>query len=84
MIDKGKVQRTKITEGFRSELGKLMNKFPPMIELVESEGEKCNLMESIKNFDNLLEDSINDLRMQKILGKKEAERAKDIIANLVW
>jgi len=84
MIDKGKIQRTKITESFRGGLGNLMNKLPSMVDLVETEGDKCNLMESIKNFDTQVEDSINDLRMQKILGKKEAERAKDIIANLVW
>ena len=84
MIDKGKIQRTKTTESFRTELGNLMNKFPPMIDLVDAEGEKCNLMESIKNFDMQIEDAINDLRMSKILGKKEAEKAKDIIANLVY
>ena len=61
-----------------------MNKYPPMVNLIEKEGEKSNLMDAIKNFDTALEDSINELRMNKILGKKEAEKAKDIIANLVW
>ena len=83
LIDK-KIQRTKITESFRKELGNLMNKFPPMVNLIETEGEKSNLMKAIKNFDTQLEDAINDLRMNKILGKKEAEKAKDIITNLVW
>jgi len=84
LIDKGKIQRSKITDTFRKDLGNLMNKFPPMIDLVENKGEKQNLMESIKNFDTQVEDAINDLRMQKILGKKESERAKDIISSLVW
>ncbi len=84
LIDKGKVQRSKITVSFMQELSNQMNKYTPMIDLVEREGEKSNLMESIKNFDTQLEDSINDLRMEKILGKKEADRAKNIIADLVW
>ncbi|MFX0187855.1 MAG: hypothetical protein ACFE8A_08975 [Candidatus Hodarchaeota archaeon] len=84
LIDKGKIQRTRITDNFRKELGNLMNKFPPMIDLVENKGEKNNLMESIKNFDTLVEDAVNDLRMQKILAKKEADRAKEIISSLVW
>ena len=54
------------------------------MNLIETEGEKSNLMKAIKNFDTQLEDAINDLRMNKILGKKEAEKAKDIITNLVW
>ncbi|MFX1384953.1 MAG: hypothetical protein ACFFBP_21195 [Promethearchaeota archaeon] len=84
LIDKGKIQKSKITDSFRKDLGKLMNKFPPMIDLVENKGEKNNLMESIKNFDTQVEDAINDLRMQKILGKKESDKAKDIISSLVW
>ena len=84
LIDKGKIQRTKITEGFRRELHNLMNKYTPMVDLVEFEGEKNNLMESIKNVDMQLEDAINDLRIQKILGKKEADQAKEIINNIVW
>ena len=54
-----------------------------MIDLVETQGDKNNLME-MKNLDTRLEDSINDLRIRKILSKKEAEAAKDIIANLIW
>ena len=83
MIDKGKVQRTRITESFRKELRNLMNKYTPVVNLVETEGEKNNLME-IKNLDTRLEDAVNDLRMQKILSKKVADQAKDIINNLVW
>ncbi|MFX1257400.1 MAG: hypothetical protein ACFFAN_06060 [Promethearchaeota archaeon] len=83
LIDKGKIQRSKITESFRKELRNQMNKYTPMVNLVENEGDKNNLME-IKNFDTLLEDSINDLRVQKILSQKEADKAKNIIANLVW
>jgi hypothetical protein len=84
MIEKGKVQRTKITDKFRKELQKLMNKYTPMVNLVETEGEKNNLMEAIKNVDTQLEDAINDLRMQKILGKKEAATAKEVINNIIW
>lgn len=84
LIDKNKVQRSKITENFRKELHNLMNKYTPMVNLVEMEGDKNNLMESIKNIDSQLEDAINDLRMQKILGKKEADQAKDLINNIVW
>ena len=84
LIDRGRIQTTKITESFRSELEKMMNKFPPMINLVENAGDKHNLMESIKNLDAQLEDAINDLRMQKILSKKESERAKEIIHNIIW
>lgn len=83
MIDKGKVQRTRITESFRKELRNLMNKYTPVVNLVETEGEKNNLMQ-IKNLDTRLEDAVNDLRMQKILSKKVADQAKDIINNLVW
>ncbi|MFX1339213.1 MAG: hypothetical protein ACFFDK_11440 [Promethearchaeota archaeon] len=84
MIDKGKVQRTKITESFRKELHNIMNKYTPMVDLVEIEGEKNNLMEAIKNVDTQLEDAVNDLRMQKILSKKEADQAKEVINNIVW
>jgi hypothetical protein len=84
MIEKGRVQRTKITESFRSELANLMNKYTPMVNLVETQGEKNNLMESIKNLDNQLEDAINDLRIQKILGKKESDQVKEIIHGIVW
>ena len=84
MIDKGKIQRTKVTESFRKELHNLMNKYTPMVDLIETEGETNNLMESIKNVDMQLEDAINDLRIQKILSKKEADQAKDVINNIVW
>jgi hypothetical protein len=84
MIEKGRVQRTKITESFRKELTNLMNKYTPLVTLVEGEGEKNNFMQSIKNLDTQLEDSINDLRMQKILGKKESDQVKEIIHNLIW
>jgi len=83
LIEKGKVQRTKVTDAFRSKLRDLMNKDNAMINLVEKGGETGNLME-IKNLDTQLEDAINDLRIRKILGKKEAERAKEVINNLVW
>jgi len=83
LIENGKVHRTKVTDSFRSRLRNLMNKDNAMINLVDNGGEKGNLME-IKNLDSKLEDAINDLRIRKILGKKEAERDKDIIYNLVW
>ena len=60
-----------------------MNKDNAMIELVESQGDKNNLME-MKNLDTRLEDAINDLRIRKILNKRQAETAKDIIANIVY
>jgi ribosome maturation protein Sdo1 len=84
MVDKGKIIRSKITETFRGELSNLMNKYTPMADLVESQGENNNLMESIKNLDTRLEDAINDLRMQKIITKKVADQTKDVINNLVW
>ncbi len=84
LIDKGKVQRTKITESFRKELHNLMNKYTPMVDLIETNGDKNNLMEAIKNVDMQLEDAINDLRMQKILSKKGADQAKEVINNIVW
>lgn len=83
LIEKGKLQRTKVLSSFRDKLRALMNKDNAMINLVEKGGEKGNLME-MKNLDTQLEDAINDLRIKKILGKKEAARAKDIIHNLVW
>jgi len=82
-IEKGKVHRTKVTDSFRTKLRDLMNKDNSMINLVEKGGETGNLME-IKNLDSQLEDSINDLRIRKVLGKKEAEKAKEIISSLVW
>ena len=60
-----------------------MNKDNAMINLVDNGAEAGNLME-IKNIDSKLEDAINDLRVRKVLGKKEAERDKEIIYNLVW
>jgi len=83
LIEKGKVHRTKVTDSFRIKLRDLMNKDNSMINLVEKGGEEGNLMD-MKNLDTQLEDAINDLRINKILGKKEAERAKEIIDNLVW
>ena len=83
LIEGGKIHRTKVTDSFRNKLRDLMNKDNAMINLVEKGGETGNLME-IKNLDTKLEESINDLRIRKILGKKEAERDKEIIYNLVW
>ncbi len=83
LIEGGKVQRTKVTDAFRNKLRDLMNKDNAMINLVEKGGETGNLME-IKNLDTKLEEAINDLRIRKVLGKKEAERDKEIIYNLVW
>jgi hypothetical protein len=83
LIEKGKIHRTKVTDSFRTKLRDLMNKDNAMINLVEKGGETGNLME-IKNLDTQLEDAINDLRIRKVLGKKEAEKAKDIINNLIW
>ena len=83
LVEKGKVHKTKVTEGFRSKLEDLMNKDNAMINLVEKGGEKGNLME-MKNLDTHLDESINDLRMRKIIGKKESERAKDVVNNLIW
>ncbi len=60
-----------------------MNKDNAMIELVEMQGDKNNLME-MKNLDTRLEDAINDLRIRKILNKKQAETAKSMINKLVW
>ncbi len=83
LIDGGKPVRTKVKASFRQKLRDLMNKENSMIELVETQGDKNNLME-MKNLDTRLEDAINDLRIRKILNKKQAETAKDIITNLVW
>ncbi len=83
MISKGKVVRTKITADFRNKIRDLMNKFPPMINLVETEGERCNLME-MKNLDTHLEDAINDLRIRKILNKKQCAQTIEIINNIIW
>ena len=83
LIEKGKPQRTKVLTSFRDKLRGLMNKDNAMINLVEKGGEKGNLME-MKNLDTQLEDAINDLRIKKILGKKEAVKAIEIIHNLVW
>ena len=83
LIDKGGIVRTKVKSSFRQKLRDLMNKDNAMISLVETQGDKNNLME-MKNLDTRLEDAINDLRIQKILNKKQAETAKTIIADLVW
>jgi len=83
MIEKGSVVRTKTTDSFRQKIRDLMNKYNPMIDLVETEGEKNNLM-TMKNLDKALEESIDDLRMQKVLSKKQVDTAKEIIANIVW
>jgi hypothetical protein len=83
LIDKGKTVETKVKSGFRQKLRDLMNKDNAMIELVEVQADKNNLMET-KNLDTRLEDSINDLRIRKILSKKQAEIAKDMISNLIW
>jgi hypothetical protein len=83
LIENGRIHRTKVTDSFRTKLRDLMNKDNAMINLVEKGGETGNLME-IKNLDTKLEESINDLRIRKVLGKKEAERDKEIIYNLVW
>ncbi|MFW9879454.1 MAG: hypothetical protein ACFFG0_40780, partial [Candidatus Thorarchaeota archaeon] len=83
LIDKGKIVSTKVKASFRQKLRDLMNKDNAMIDLVETQGDKNNLME-MKNLDTRLEDSINDLRIRKILSKKQAETAKEMVANLVW
>ncbi|GAH27939.1 unnamed protein product, partial [marine sediment metagenome] len=83
LIDKGKKVDTKVKAGFRQKLRDLMNKDNAMIELVETQADKNNLMET-KNLDTRLDDAINDLRVRKILNKKQAETVKEIISNLVW
>ncbi|MBD3194516.1 MAG: hypothetical protein GF317_05630 [Candidatus Lokiarchaeota archaeon] len=84
LVDGKKIISTKVKESFRSKLEDLMNKYSPVINLVESEGDKSNLMDDIKNIDTRLEEAINDLRVRKILKKKAAAKAKDIIVNLIW
>jgi hypothetical protein len=83
-IEGGSVQSTKVKEKFRTKLEDLMNKYNPLIDLVEKESEKSNLMEDIKNLDTKLEEAINDLRIDKILKKRTASKAKDVIHNLIW
>lgn len=84
MIEGGSVVSTKAKEAFREKLQKLMNKYNPMINLLEKESEKSNLMKEIKNLDTRLEESINDLRINKVLKKRTASKAKDIITSLIW
>ena len=83
LIDKGRIVRTKVKASFRQKLRDLMNKDNAMIALVENQGDKNNLME-MKNLDTRLEDSINDLRIRKVLNKKQAETAKSMVTNLFW
>jgi len=83
LIKKGKIQRTKVTDSFRNKLRDLMNKDNSMIDLVDKGGETGNLMD-MKNLDTKLEESINDLRIRKVLGKKEADRDKNVINDLIW
>ena len=83
LVDKGKPVRTKAKDNFRKIIRDLLNKDNSMINLADSGAESGNLMD-MKNLDTRLEDAINDLRVKKILGKKEAATAKDIIVNLVW
>ncbi len=83
LIEKGKIIRTKTTESFRKKIRDLMNKYTPMINLVENEGEKSNLME-MKNLDTKIEEALNDLRIQKIINKKQAASAKEVVNNLIW
>jgi hypothetical protein len=83
LVDRGKVVSTKVKASFRKKIRDLMNKYNPMIDLVEAEGDKANLMQ-LKNLDTRLEDAINDLRMSKILTKKQGTKAIEIIHNLVW
>jgi len=83
LIDGGKIVSTKVKTSFRNKLRDLMNKDNAMIELVETQGDKNNLME-MKNLDTRLEDAINDLRIRKILNKKQSDIAKDMIDNLIW
>lgn len=84
VIEKGKPVRTKVTAGFRDKIADLMNKFTPVVNLVETEGEKGDLMNIVKNLDTRLEDAINDLRVRKILPKKAAEKAKAVINEVIW
>ena len=84
MIDEGSIVSTKAKDNFRDQLEKYMNKLTPMVNLVETEGDQKNLMDEIKNLDTRLEESINDLRIKKIIKKKTARKARDVINNLVW
>jgi hypothetical protein len=84
MVEGGSVVSTKAKEAFREKLEKLMNKYNPLINLVEKESEKSNLMTEIKNLDTQLEEAINDLRINKVLKKRTASKAKDIITSLIW
>ncbi|MBY8983095.1 MAG: hypothetical protein KGD57_09110 [Candidatus Lokiarchaeota archaeon] len=84
LVDNGKIVSTKVKEKFRSKLEDLMNKYNPVVNLVEKQGEQSNLMEEIKNLDTKLEQTISDLRIKRILGKKIAEKAQEIINELVW
>ncbi len=84
LVDNEKVVSAKLKEKFRSKLEDLMNKYNPVINLVEKEGEKSNLMESIKNLDTKLEQTISDLRIKRILGKRTADKAQEIIHELIW
>ena len=63
LIEKGKIVSTKVKASFRQKLEDLMNKDNAMISLVETQGDKNNLME-MKNLDSRLEDAINDLRIR--------------------
>jgi hypothetical protein len=84
LVKKGKIVSGKIKDKFRDKLRDLMNKYTPMINLVEMEGQEANLMTVIKNLDTRLEEAVNDLRIKKILSKKEASSARDVIGNLIW
>ncbi|TXT59606.1 MAG: hypothetical protein BAJALOKI2v1_190030 [Promethearchaeota archaeon] len=84
LVKKGKIVSGKIKDKFRDKLRDLMNKYTPMINLVEMEGQEANLMTVIKNLDTRLEEAVNDLRIKKILSKKEASNARDVIGNLIW
>ncbi len=83
LVERGRVVSTKVKETFRRKIRDLMNKYNPMIDLVETEGEKANLAQ-LKNIDTRLEDAINDLRMSKILNKKQSAKAIEILHNIVW
>ncbi len=84
LIEDGKVVSGKIKDKFREKLRDLMNKYSPVINLVEMEGQKANLMTEIKNLDTRMEEAVNDLRIRKVLSKKEASNARDVIGNLIW
>ncbi len=84
LVDNSKIVSTKVKEKFRSKLEDLMNKYNPVINLVEKEGDKSNLMDQIKNLDTQLEQAISDLRVKRILGKRVSEKAQEVINDLVW